>query len=242
MNREIYKEYTLPYRFTNDEINSLIKAWTFFMEFRRIDLSLHQYRKELIKIISSKYTPEEFLFYEGIIDKLYWNLQSRLARIWLQDPYLNEIPYSLTLSQAEPFLNTTQYNYIINENLKRDFYRSFINKLIVIDKTTNIIYTKDQEGSSNVMGKNYFNLLGSAIMSSIQLYERILHEPHLIIMTNIPLPMYYHQLDYGFPNFSLCAYNINDINTNEGRMYRLNRIKKLYYEPNCENNWFKLIN
>ena len=75
----------------------------------------------------------------------------------------------------------------------------------------------------------YFNLLGSAIMSSIQLYERILHEPNLIIVTNIPLPMYYHQLDYGFPNFSLCAYNINDINnikdTLEEKRIELNNIE-----------------
>ena len=241
MNKEIYKDYTLPYQFNKIELDNLIKAWNFFMEFRRIDLSLHHYRKELIKIISSKYTPEEFLLYEGIIDKLYWNLQQRLARIWLNDPYLNQVPYSLTLSKAEPYLNTTQYNYIVNESLKKDFYRSFINKLVVVDKTNSLIYTKDQEGSSNIMGKNYFNLLGSAIMSSIQLYERILHEPHLIIVTNIPLPMYYHQLDYGFPNFSLCAYNINDINTKEGMSFRLYKIKKMYYEPNCENNWFKLI-
>jgi hypothetical protein len=241
MNKELYTDYTLAYPFTKDEIKNLIKAWTFFMEFRKIDLSLQHYRKELIRIISSKYTIDEFLFYEAIIDKLYWNLQEKLAKIWLNDPYIDTIPYSLTLSNAHPYLNTEQLRDIISDNLKKDYYRSFINKLIIIDKTQNIVYTKDQESSIKFMGKNYFNLLGSAIMSSIQLYERILKEPHQIIFTKIPLPMYYHQLDYGFANFSLCAYNINDINTIEGKKYRLERIKKMYYLPNCENNWFKLI-
>ena len=235
MNRDVYKDYTLPYQFNKIELDHLIKAWNFFMEFRKVNLTLHQYRRELIQNISLKYKPEEFLFYEGIVDKLYWNLQSRLAKIWLNDPYLDSIPYSLSLTKAEPYLNQSQYDYIVNESLKRDFYRSFINKLIVDDRTRHIIYTKDQEGSSTIMGKNYFNLLGSAIMSSIQLYERILHEPHLIIATNIPLPMYYHQLDYGFPNFSLIKPNVGSAN------WRKKKINYMYYDENSENNWFVLM-
>ena len=56
------------------------------------------------------------------------------------------------------------------ESGKFSMYETVDNKLIVVDKVNNIIYTKDQEGSSPVLGKNYFNLL-SQLTDVVELDE-----------------------------------------------------------------------
>lgn len=226
---------------TLEENNVLDEAWEFLFEFRKIDISLHRYRKTIIEKISSKYTIDEFITYEGIVDKLYWNLQHKLANIWLKKD-CNKIPYALTFVTETNYTSENELNDIITQYINTStYYRSFINKLVVVDYEDKKIYTKMQESSIGFCCKNYFNLLGTEIMSSRSLYEKIITNPLLIKTIKIPLPVYYFEMDYPFPNFSFCQYNINDINNENSKMIRKSRIYKMYYDKNAEKNWFKLF-
>lgn len=233
----------LKYPLSEDEISILPKVWEFYLKFINNDILLNNYRKYTIKLISSEYSSNDFLRYEAVIDKLYWNLQHELAKIWINDENLIQIPYSLVLSNKTSYSSEKELGELINEKqLKTTYYRSFVNKLIIVDRKKKIIHAKKQESSIGMFNKNYFNLLGSQIMSSKQLYEKIIQEPNLIKTMKIPLPKYYHEIDYGFPNFSFCEYNINDVNDNDGRQTRLDRIIKMYYSgKDSEKNWFKLL-
>lgn len=236
----IYNNIELKYPLKDDEINILKNAWDFYFEFKNDEISLHDYRHKLINKISQKYLIEDFLKYESIIDKLYWNLQFEIAKLILNKE-IDTIPYSLTFVTETNFETDIELANIIENKTKTIYYRSFINKLLIIDKNKKKVYTKDQESSISFFSHNYFNLLGASIMSSRELYELIMKNPNILKKMKIPLPSYYYQIDYGFPNFSLCNYNINDIRTKEGLQVRLDRIKKMFYSDKSEKYWFTIL-
>lgn len=236
----IYNDTELKYPLKDDELPILKDVWDFYFEFNNKEISLHDYRLKLINKISQKYAMEEFLKYESILDKLYWNLQFEIAKLILNKE-IDTIPYSLTFTTETNFETDWELANVIESKTKTIYYRSFINKLLVVDKHKKKVYTKDQESSISFFSHNYFNLLGASIMSSRELYELVMDNPNIIKKMKIPLPAYYYQIDYGFPNFSLCNYNINDVNTVEGSQVRLDRINKMFYSEKSEKYWFTIL-
>ena len=89
-------------------------------------------------------------------------------------------------------------NKINNILQKSNYYRSFINKLVIIDKKNKQIISKPFEGSADIFSKNYFNLLTMSILLKKKLYIKITENPYLIKnqkVINKLLNGYYLQLD-----------------------------------------------
>jgi hypothetical protein len=237
---DIYQDNILKFPLIDDEVILLSEIWEFLKLFEFNTYTLNEYRQNLIKNISSKFPLSKFNLYENIIEKLFWNLR------WLVYPYffnneysekaycklINEekIPNSLLEIQHDSYDKFDLYKDKLNESTS---YRSFINKLLIIDDKTNNIYFKKQEGSSDIFFKNEFNLRTSSILFDRNLYEKIMLNPSLI--KTIDLPKSYHEYDYAFPNLNFCA---SFIGSNK---YRQKRIELMYYSNDSEKNWFKLI-
>ena len=214
---EIYMNDDLKYPLTELEYNDLDNVWEFIDNFKFLTYSLHDYRSRLIKCIKNKYKCNEFLNLEFIVEKLFWNLRNKTNK------YFDNIQ---TFKEGN-------YNDMISSMYRDNSYRSFINKLILIDDINYKCYYKKQEGSSEIFSKNKFNLYTSVVLFNRNLYENIMKLPENI--KNIYIPKYYYEYDYGFPNLNFCKPFIQTKN------FRILKINKMYYDHNPENNWFKLI-
>lgn len=255
----LYQSSILKYPLSDSEYKIIDKVWKFLSIFKKRYILLSDFRRYVIKKVR-EYTIEEFYMYESIINKLFWNLRWMLFPLWYtetikteEDYYayvtggyggLTEIPESFLLYKKETYttekdLKSKLYNNMVL--MDSVYYRTFINKVVMVDRKNKVIISKPQEGSSEIFKKNYFNLLTATILFSRSLYEKVMREPYQarkIRIINKLLDSTYHQLDYGFPNLNFCIY---DFGTKKDKM---KRIKLMYYAyPLKEQSraWARLI-
>lgn len=221
----IYQGDHLEYPLTESEYEQLEDVWDFIKKFKFLTYGLHDYRSKLINIIKKKYTNEEFLNLEIITEKLFWNLRDKTYNFFLTRDQ-NNINDLLQLKEGS-------YGDLLNDMYKDNSYRSFINKLILIDDVNNKCYYKKIEGSCEIFNKNKFNLYTSVVLFNRNLYELVMANPEKII--NTCTPEYYYEYDYPFPNLN---FGRPFIQTEE---YRMKRINRMYYENDAERYWFKLL-
>ncbi len=237
----MYINKSLKFPLTNDELQLIDKVWEFLSKFTFETAFTSEYRQHIIQTISTNYTIDQFNTYELIIEKLFWNLRWCMACLWGYDNDLEDLkdilPNSLILCDIFNYKNESQLNDLITDyKYNHLYYRSFINKMIIIDEEKHIVYFKKPEGSSDLFSKNYFNLYTSTILQDRKLYEDIMTNPDLAFNLNISLPEFYYEYDYGFPNLNYCQFNIGS------QSQRLNRIKLMYYsQNNSEANWYRLL-
>jgi hypothetical protein len=247
----------LKYNLTEEEQNSeyIDKCWQFVEDLDNTYIFPSEYRKTVINAIRNKYTIDEFYELEKTIDKMFWNLRWMLYPIWMDNDNINcindiyeyinkanteQISNALTLCKCIKYDNNQDCDEIISSHNIFDstFYRSFINNMVLIDKSKKIIYIKQNEGSSIIFSKNYFNVYTYNILKNRKLYEKIINNPLLIKKINIDIPDHYYQCDYGYPNMNMCCYNFGN------EQIRKDRIMKLYYYNKynkIDKYWFKLI-
>lgn len=220
-----YRSDELKYPLTDDEYNKISEVWEFIKKFKKMPSNLHTYRSELIKLIKNQYSAEEFYYLELIVEKLFWNLRNKTYKFFLENDKkcLDDL-----LELKEGSLND-----MLDEMYSDNSYRSFINKLILIDNINDKCYYKKIEGSSMIFSKNKFNLYTSIVLLNKKLYEMVMMDP--IKIKSISVPEYYYQYDYPFPNLN---YGRPFIQTKE---YRMKRITQMYYSKRAEKNWFKLL-
>jgi hypothetical protein len=254
MTKNIYTSLKLKYPLSEEEYNQIDNVWSLINIFSKPFLYISDYREYLVKSIKKKYTAEEFGSLEIIIEKIFWNLRWYVFPLFIdgkmnkneynkfiENNYNNttEIPYSLTLCNKIHFYDEVDLDKKIkNISLNDDiYYRSFINKIIIVDNVNKVIYNKKMEGSAEIFSKNIFNLYTLTILLNRNIYESIMHNPYSIINFKLEFSRYYYQYDYGFPNLNCCSYGIGD------NKYRLNRIIKLYFnmEKKDYRYWYKLL-
>jgi hypothetical protein len=221
----MYKNNKLKFPLTDNEYNCLDKVYNFINDFNFMEYNLKTYRSKIINLIRKKYSINEFMYYEKIAEKLFWNLRYKTYMYFLNNYNIIKLQ-SGTLNEVNSLFH------------KDNSYRSFINKLILIqDKNLqNKYFYKKMEGSSHIFNKNKFNIITFCILHNRDLYEKIIKNPQEIL--SIKEPTYYFQYDYPYPNLN---YGKPFIQSNN---FRLKRIKKMYYDINTdksENNWFTLI-
>jgi len=246
---KMFNNKLLKYPITDDEMKYYDDVWTFLELFKVNYIFVSDYRKNVIKSIISKYTAEEFLKYEDLLNKLFWNLRFIVAGIYLSNNNVDLLSrWILTTDDISESLLLCEWiqikgsiddiikdNHIIR-NERYSHYRSFINKLVIVDRIRDRIWLKTMEGSSDIFAKNNFNLLTITILFNRDLYEDFMRDPFNRINREIPLSSYYFQHDYPFPNMNYCTYLFCD------KDERLNRIKKMYYSPNMDKRyWYKII-
>lgn len=195
------------------------KAWKLIKRYNKGIVVTSEYRKKLIKKIRNNYTPNEYYDIEKTIEKLYWDMRNKLS---IPNNKPNYETYDISeLSQVKLKLKNDTY------------YRSFVNKLINIDDKENKIYYRKMEGSAKILNKDNFNLLTMTILLDKDLYYKIMNNK--ISVSEVKLPEYYIELDYGFPNLNFCKYMIG---TEE---FRKKKINNMFFCENCEKNWYSLI-
>jgi hypothetical protein len=254
MIKDIYKNKYLKHPLTEEEIKQLPQVWKFLKYFKKRFIFITDYRDYIIDKINAKYTPEEFYKYESILNKMFWNLRWLMFPLWT-NPYITEsqyldflkskydgferLPYSLLMCKYQKYNNSDELNQKLQHSyLYEDtYYRSFINKLIIVDQKDKVIITKSMEGSSDIFSKNWFNLLSFHILFDQDLYEQVMENPFTIRDETISLSQYYYQYDYGFPNLNVCAHSFGSKEDN------IRRIKKMYYNTssNKAKHWYRII-
>ena len=187
MIENIYQDKRLKYPLTDEERSQVEKVWDFARVFIQPYIFISDYRENVIREIRAKYTPEQFYQYENILNKMFWNLRWLLFPLWL-DPNMSEdkyykyietygdhkkIPYSLLLCNFESYEDNDDLKSKLKKNpiFESTYYRSFINKLVMIDQKNKLIVTKPIEGSSDIFAKNYFNLMTMTILFNKDMYE-----------------------------------------------------------------------
>ena len=174
----------LKYKLDKDELELLDNTWEFLGLFNKKHISLSDTRKNIIKNIRERYSPKEFLKLEMIANKLFWNLRWLIYPLWTDVMSKDgELPYCLTLCKSLSYLDDLDLKIKINKIKMKyagHYYRSCINKVIIIDKEKKRIYYKPLEGSSIIFEKNYFNLFTSHIMMDRDIYETVISNPNII--------------------------------------------------------------
>lgn len=222
---EIYQGNSLKYPLTESEYEKIDDVWDFIQNFKKFPLSLHKYRSSLIETIKNKYSNNEFYILEFITEKLFWNLRECTYKMFLTENQ-KDINDLLELKEGS---YTDSLNNMYNDNS----YRSFINKLILIDDIDNKYFYKKIEGSAEIFNQNKFNIYTSTTLFNRNLYELIMMNPKKI--KKIFIPKYYYEYDYPFPNLNFGRAFCQTHN------FRKERINRMYYDHNAEENWFKLI-
>src|SRR5437667_3155480 len=181
MIENIYINKLLKYPLNELEQNNIEHVWAFLNIFKKPFINITDYRNYIINEINKNYTVEEFYFYESILNKLFWNLRWLLYPLFqnketneidyydiINNNYndIEEIPLNLLLYKQVYYYDDEDLNNRLNDKilLNNNFYRSFINKLIMVDKEKQLIYLKEMEGSSDIFSKNYFNLITFSIL------------------------------------------------------------------------------
>lgn len=249
MIKNVYKDKLLKYPLTDTECTEIDEVWAFLDKFKKDTVFMSDYRKNVIKDISSNYTVCEFLVYEKILDKLFWNLRWLIYPLFVENisekeywktvtDKIDKIPYKFTLCKEYMYTDLDDLDSKIKNSdiYSSTYYRSSINKLIIVNNEDKILYTKLFEGSSDIFPKNYFNLLTSTVLFDRELYESVVKNPYYYLTTtNVQLPEYYITLDYGFPNMNMCAYSVPKSDSS-----RKNRIEKMYYNTSTK-YWFTVM-
>ena len=168
---------------TEDEINKLDDYWDFIDIFNTIvnnSSSVYDFRQTIINKIQKKYSPDEFYFFERILNKMLWTLL---------------IKYKIDISKID--INTKSAIAIQNG--------SCINKQITIhnDKYFIFIYYKQLNKLSKKINKILY------ILSDRNLYNKIIVDADYIKKIKI-IKTFYYPLDYPFPNINLMYYNDDD--------------------------------
>jgi len=228
MSSYIYTNTILKYPLTYKEYEHIDNVWKFISYFNNSYITLSEYRKYIIKKIRKKYDIDTFYLYESILNKLIWNLKYLISPFFKNSKNMNNI------------LNYTDLhnlNYNINKILKNQlYYRSFVNKLIIINDINNQIIINPIHNSSLIFNNNNLNEIISFVIQNRKIYESIILNPSLINNKNIiQIPEFYFQFDYGLPNINYSIYHFGSIE------YRKKRINKMYFSTNPEKYWYKII-
>lgn len=224
MINNIYTDPSLIYPLSNEEEEVICEVWRFLEIFNYPTPYLTDYREYLIKKIRQKYNYHDFYLYESIANKLFWNLRMVVGMLFKEEENCQKIKYQ-DIEDLEDKLRNIKIGL-------GNYYRSYINKLIMVDHENQIIFHKKMEGSADIFTKNKLNVHTLFVLLNRKLYEKIMQNPQKI--KKIQMPYFYYQLDYGFPNLNCCNYSINN------KKEKMKRIKKMYYR-NYQKYWFKLM-
>ena len=151
---------------------------------------------------------------------------------------IKELPESYDIKSFylyELIASKLVWNYCCIFLKNNTYYRSGINKAVIVDKQHNKIVTRPTEGSSNILQKNSNNARLGQIIQNRKLYEKIMNNPHSYDYKKIKIPEFYYEFDYAYPNLNLSFYKDSD------KKSKMSRIELMYYSNNCERNWFHVI-
>lgn len=219
----IFVDKELEYSLLADEYAIIDDVFEFINIFDFLTITLTEYRTTIIDKINKKIKLNDFYLYEKISEKLLWNLKNKTKHLYPTLANCITCSYDLT----EEGIST-----VLSKFYEDNSYRSFINKLVLIDDVNNKIHHRKMEGSAQIFDKNEFNLRLWVALRDRKTYESIMKKPKRI--TKLLIPEYYFSSDYAFPNLN---FGKPFIYSDE---FRKERIKKMYYLNESQKEWFKI--
>ena len=195
-----------------EELLQLDNVWNFIYEFNIPTLRKRKYREKITKKIQKLYLPQEFLMFENIVEKIYWNL-------------FNVISAKLQISNLARICHNKKHNHKIT--LMTD---------TLIDKSS-IRKSYINESNNNIYKSNYPNdidLLIFSIMLNRSTYETIMsHDLSLYdINSLVPNPNNSTiEFDYPFPNLNTI------LPFSHSTSEKIKNIYKMYYAQDSVSNW-----
>lgn len=224
----VYVNTNLEYSLLETEYEIIDDVFHFINLFDFLNITLSEHRTNVINNVTKNNISEnDFFIYEKIAEKLLWNLKKRTQFLYPELANCVTCTYDLTHDGL-----TSVLNKFYDDNS----YRSFVNKLVLIDDINKKVHHRMMEGSAPIFSKNEFNLRLWVSLRDRKIYEEIMNNP--IKITKIIIPEYYFNSDYALPNLN---FGKPFIQSNE---FRKERIKKMYYRGDtneCQKNWFKLL-
>lgn len=203
---------------SKEEIFLIDKVWIFINEFKEVSLTKSLYINKIIQSIKKLYSPVDFLIYETITEKLYWNAFNVIVdKIYVYD--------------------TIKENYKIN---KSQTLHKLLKESLIGKSSLRKAYIYNKKHHSYMYKYNYPNdldLLLFSMMINRSTYETILSNPNITLdEINNLIPNQYNSIiefDYPFPNLNTIkpfSYSMKE---------RLANINNLYYATNARENWLE---
>jgi hypothetical protein len=166
------------------------------------------YRKYIIKEMQDKYTPEEFYFFEKMLNKMLFNLLFgfNFKYVNYRTPFITEIDL--------------------------DYNKSYSNKILLYDEDQNKLmsYNKnDHYTKLNVLQPKLRKLVST--LRDRETYEKIMKNKKYY--KKIKFISHYYPDDYAFPNVNLMFYNENKKETwieNIKRLYYVDKCEENWYK------------
>lgn len=239
---------SLKFPLTSEEISKVDAAYDLLEIMTTRYYFVQDFRKHTIKKIRKMYSIEEFSELEDILNKLFWNVRWIVAPMFIgKDVLGDEIPYSLSLCHKSSYTTKDDlYKKIQSSDAyQHNFFRSSINKIFIVDKSSSTVYMKQMEGDSGIFGKNEYNALCARIFCDKNLCKAVITDPSILITTNVlkdfqetPVAASNLEFDYGFPNLNMCSYSTG------GKKFRREKIKRMYYynkNGKVSDKWWKKL-
>lgn len=225
----IYNNKDLKFQFDNDEYEYIEKSWDIIKSMKYNGEPIYKYRSGLIENLSSDMTISDFLKCEKIIEKLYWNMKHILKNI---------IGLSDNSSYDIFDYNENSNIFLIKDSIisKKNYYESYINKMIIIDDKESKIYVKNTDYPFYNTTKNKLESVSQYIMNNRSTYESIIQNHdnfyQLIDENNISEILFF---DYGFPNLNTIKPFVSSDKFRRKKMY------EMYYGINPSCKWSEII-
>jgi hypothetical protein len=204
-----YNNKDLIYILTEKELSLIDEVWILINIFNNTELTRNKYRKIIINIIKNRYTIEKFYELEIIIEKMYWNLVNKIKLYF----FVNNKIKSKETNNIEKIKNKI---LIKNKNITLSNIRKSY-----ICENNKILYKYDYP--------NELDMISTSIMINRSIYETIMININIYEFIE---PYNNMEFDYPFPNLN----TIKPFSFNEET--RFENIKKMYYDDDCEKNWF----
>ena len=203
------------YPLNKKEQSNINEFWEFIDIFINIlpkDYSMYsvfEYNNQLRIAIKSKYTVDEFYFYEKILNKLLFNL---LFRYKIKYEHIDDCSFVFNLSQIDAHSYSSKL-LLFNEKTKTLFYMPHYTH---IEKHQTKLYNLIQCLTNRQLYE---------ISMKLTKYEDLIKEINKYKNYNT-----YYPLDYPFPNVNLLFYNENNKKT------WIKNIKRLIYSNKWSDN------
>lgn len=194
-------------------------VWKFMRDFQDGTLTRTLYIKHIIKKISNMYSQIDFLIYEIIAEKLYWNLFDLITHL----------------------INIAHTEKIYKNNDKLKSYHKLLKHSLVGKTSLRKVFIHNSKNNTYLYKYKYPNdldLLLFSIIANRSTYETIMSNPEITlgdIDQLIKEP--YNSLiefDYPFPNLNTVVPLTSTMKE------RMKNIKLMYYVTNAEANWKKI--
>ncbi len=204
------------YKLTPTEISKLNDFTVFLSYFYNKSYissksSISNYRKYIIETISKKYKPDEFYFYETILNKIIHNIIN----------------------------NTTNANDYLTLNLNINKYnRSFSNKKLLVDENNKIIYCVTDKDYINkyrsIVNKNLIKKFFSYLEKYIPIDTKLIND---LSGVYYPLDYPFPNVNYLYYNQNKKTTWIRNIK----RMYYMNKSNDIWYNNHYIEEFKKIL-